>query len=152
MREIRFRGRSIGRKTPGEWVYGYFAKTYCPIYDNDPHAVDGTVTGWTEDCEIFNCEPGCRNNGGYWTSVDPDSVGQDTGFCDCLGTPIYEGDTLLLRGKLWEATVEIRVDVYYDSKKGCFAVRGKIDDQVQIDDESLAEFLDTKDEIRVLTK
>lgn len=66
MREIKFRGKS---KISGKWVYGDLVRL-----PEDEH----TIT------TIFK-------NVGY-CEVDPDTVGQFTGFTDKKGKDIYEGD------------------------------------------------------------
>ena len=62
MREIKFRGKN----TDGDWVFGYFvnSKRITAIIDND-------------DVEY---------------EVDPQTVGQFTGFKDVDNTDIYKGD------------------------------------------------------------
>lgn len=92
MRKIRFRGK---RKDTGEWVYGdllhigggsliYFGsqkETEAPYIENgSPIAV-----------ELFKTEIAV---------VEPESVGQFTGFVDMAGQDVYEGDYLLTKGVL----------------------------------------------------
>lgn len=76
MRYIKFRGK---RLCNGEWVRGNF-------YQN----LDGT-------CFIGICRgvirPGKRDSS-RWYKVDPNTVGQYSGFNDYLGNCIYEGDII----------------------------------------------------------
>lgn len=75
-REIRFRGKDI--KT-GEWIEGFYAPLHIAMTDNHDE-----VTGFKEIPSIFNDEPGERSKGGYWHTVDPNTVGQYGRHCGCL--------------------------------------------------------------------
>lgn len=69
MREILFRGERLG---DGQWVYGFLTQT------KDGNAYIGRDDGT-----------------GYWNwadAVDPDTVGQWTGFTDVNGKKVFEGD------------------------------------------------------------
>lgn len=94
-RQILFRGYDIiGNK----WVYGDLT-----------HNQKVTRTGLEPRTMV----------GGY--EVDPDSVGEWTGFVDYAGNKVYEGDTIL---------VHVNEDTYvgyvdYDSYRGCFILKYK---------------------------
>lgn len=68
MREILFRGK---RKDNGEWVYGWYAPLVCN---------DKTVIPSIKDF-----------NGSDWR-VEPETIGQFTGFCDKNDKKMFEGD------------------------------------------------------------
>ena len=106
MRQIRFRGKDT--KT-GAWIEGYYATLHPAIEGNH-----GSVLGYGESHNIFNDEPGKRNEGGYWHVVDAKTVCQDTGKTDCNGRHIFEHDILKMKGK------EIYRDVYWNNDRSAF--------------------------------
>jgi hypothetical protein len=90
MRPIKFRGKDFEKK----WIYGDLksSQTYKFAYIID--------------------------NYDYSHSVNPNSVGQFTGWKDCTGTEIYEGDILSLSG------AKSRVfEVYYNEDLCSFCLR-----------------------------
>lgn len=106
MRKIRFRGKDL--KT-GEWVEGYYALLH-PAIEGD----HGKVVGYGESHSIFNDEPGNRSNGGYWRTVDENTLCQYTGKTDRNGRHIFEHDILKMKDK------EIFRDVYWNNDRSAF--------------------------------
>lgn len=76
MREIEFRGKRTGGT---EWLYG------------DLNQIDGKVF-------IMDRRPETPLNSPDWFEVDPETVGQYTGFTDSYENKLYEGDIVNLVG------------------------------------------------------
>lgn len=128
MRKILFRGKRIDN---GEWVYGYYG-----------------VFGDTHQIFVPNAE--ARFCGkqiyGAWHIVDPETVGEFTGFMDKNGTKVFEGDIVQFTDRLdgqligevycdeilfdWRVYVPILRTVYFfaNSKNGkCEVIGNKWD-------------------------
>lgn len=111
MRDIRFRGIDV---MTGKMVFGDLV-----------HNQKVTLTG-TEPRVMV---------GGY--EVDPDTVGQYTGFRDMTGAEVYEGDIVEYQG-FWRGKSYPRHTVDYDPDNGTFAVkRGRLIDNLLARDLSI---------------
>lgn len=102
LRDYLFRGKT----DTGAWVYGSLIHVgdFCCILDPDD---DGP------DYPYLDKDLGCID--GYVTPVDPDTVGQFTGWCSINHKRIFEGDIVSARmdygpGGFFDSVVPIKFD------------------------------------------
>ena len=91
-RVIKFRGKRVDN---GEWVYGYYEKRIFRLSTGEWSEYD-RIHAYEKDKDTGNIIP----IGSF--EVIPSSVGQFTGFTDCEGKEIYEGDIVQLKGSDYE--------------------------------------------------
>ena len=89
-RPIKFRGKTLNYDpmTMPEWAEGYY---YTELHKGEIHHL---IT-----------------DGAHTFEIDPDTLGQFIGLCDCKNTPIYEGD--IVTGDNEEVTRPIKLVVKY---------------------------------------
>ena len=89
MREMIFRGKSIGLKDAGCWVHGFYAQL------NDGLRPDWLrhfiLTGKLHYNDYYGKEDICKSE------IDPETLGQYTGRRDKRGTRVFEGDVVRVK-------------------------------------------------------
>jgi len=55
----------------GNWVTGWYTELHFPHYDNDN---PNKMVGYDVVPHLFNDEDGERSNGGWWCSINPDTL------------------------------------------------------------------------------
>ncbi|MEM0138515.1 MAG: YopX family protein [Thermoplasmatales archaeon] len=106
MRQIKFRGKRI---SDGVWVVGFIV-------------IQQDGTAW-----IGQAVRGRSAKG--WQQVDPETVGQFTGYMDTENNPIYEGDYLLVTDEYGDHYVTC---VFKESGAYVVEVKGMDYDQTAI--------------------
>ena len=92
MREIKFRGK---RTDNGEWVEGYYCKSY------------GRHNGYIYDYHsIYDYELGEHYE------VIPETVGEYTGLPDKNGKKIWEGDIVKHYNNAFQDRVDVKTNIY----------------------------------------
>lgn len=107
--EIRYKAKDLH----GKWVDGYFAILHIPEFDEH----DNQLMGLTPSYEIFNDEIGSRK-GGYWTTINKDTLCISTMQEDIHGKLIYSHDIIKMTNKRYERTVTGMV--FYDMVTAAF--------------------------------
>jgi hypothetical protein len=67
MRPRKYRAKDL----QGKWVNGWSVELHVPHYDND---IKDRVIGFDIVPHLFNDEEGERGNGGYWHTIQQDTL------------------------------------------------------------------------------
>ena len=119
MRQIKFRGKSIGT---GEWLFGNLFKFGIQPPSNVP-CICACVPTWKDAVDIYN--------------VHENTVGQFTGVCDMDGKEIYEGDVLAIEG----ITTDRYSKVWWNDERFTFYVgHAPVSAYIRREDNRLQEF------------
>ena len=118
MREILFRGKSVGCVSTGKWVFGYYKRE---------HNFGDEYRDYIQETSVWNY------------AVDPDTVGQFTGLLDKNGNKIFEGD--ILKTEYSKVICEFGTG---DFSNGCHSYQGWCFTDLEQDDSLRSNYNDSR--------
>lgn len=116
-RVIKFRGKDI---ETGKWVYGFYVRledTFRKPIDGKERITHRIYPGFADSCASHDG----YDFSGDWYEVDPDTIGQFTGFYDRKGQEIYESDIITYLNHRMDGTGFIEQGkVEWRQEEGCY--------------------------------
>jgi uncharacterized phage protein (TIGR01671 family) len=128
MREHKYRARLVkkcGDKQKGLWVYGLpqqLTKIHGVVNLKTPADI-GYIVSYEPEKML---QSGAADDNLYWYEIDPETLGEFTGYKDVKDAEIYEGDIFIYNAEYAVVTWDVLGSGWYECETWVVKIGGKV--------------------------